>query len=80
MVELFVCRKEDIQYVFMYMTSEGLVVKAENDTIDYSPLKDYVGDIIKILYLPDENFEAIGDAEVEVCVITHVGPQMICWE
>ena len=50
------------------------IVKAENDEIDFSPLKEWVGEMIKIVYLenPDITQTEQGESDVEIGTLDEV--------
>lgn len=82
MVEFFFAFKNGKSIPFMYMLPEGLNVYKVNDVLDFGPLKDYVGDLIKVVYLESEDPDIYehGNASVEVGIITKVNDDGVFWE
>lgn len=83
MIEYFVHKMEnDMISPIQYSLPNGTIIKAENGEINFLPLKEYIGEMIKIIYLenPDINQTAEGDSIVIVGTITNVDKEMITYD
>ena len=84
MIEYFVHKhKDDTITPIQYSLPDGTIIKADKDgTINFLPLSDSIGELIKIIYLenPDITQTEEGESLVIVGTITNVTKERITYD